>query len=397
LQDLSYIQLKSIFQDVPTPFSYLFLDSLDHNIQTALSRSQKLNIRLATKSIRSIKVLEYLQEHLGDRFCGLMTYHLDESLYLLKVGFDHCLMGYPQKLTISEAKEIKVLSEQNKKLVQMIDSVEHINDLEQIGEKLKHVFEVCVDIDLSLKLPGLNFGVYRSPLNNLEKCQQIFDRLKDSKWIKCVGMMGYEAQLAGVADYSVKNKIFDLIVQKLKRTSMPKCFHYRQEAVRLAKEYFSLEFVNGGGTGSLSATATDSSVTEVTIGSGFYCPHLFDRYEERFLPSCGYAVGISRKPAAGMITCHGGGYVASGAFGVDKIPQVFSPKQLDFIDNEMFGEVQTPFQYSGDENFEIGDPIFLRHAKAGELLERFNQLLIVRDNQMIDQWNTYRGDGLCFL
>ena len=59
--------------------------------------------------------------------------------------------------------------------------------------------------------------------------------------------------------------------------------------------------------------------------------------------------------------------------------------------------MQTPIRYNGPEKLQLGDPIFLRHAKAGELCERFTHLLVVADGALVDTFTTYRGDGQCFL
>lgn len=392
--DLSYDQQKALVKDIPRPFCFLDLDRLDKNIELAKSRSESKLIRVACKSVRSVDVLKYIQKGLGEQFCGLMTFTVNESLELLSEGFDHCLMGYPQRINESQAERIKELSQSNKKLVLMIDSPEHVHALNEWGKKIGHTFEVCVDIDLSLQLPALNFGVYRSPLRSIEQARILQAEFAKSSFLKCVGVMGYEAQVAGVQDVSGKGKVFDLIVGRLKKLSEGKILKYRAQ---IAELFGPLEFVNGGGTGSLSFTTRDDSVTEVTIGSGFYTSHLFDGYFQTFNPSCGYAIEVCRKPRENYITCHGGGYIASGALDINKIPKVFSPKGLEMDSNEMFGEVQTPFKNTGDEKLEIGDPIFVRHSKAGELMERFRNINIIKAGKIIDTWKTYRGEGKCYL
>jgi D-serine deaminase-like pyridoxal phosphate-dependent protein len=395
--ELPYNQLKEIFKDIPRPFAFIDLDILNENILLTSSRSGNKKIRIATKSIRSLEVLHYLKEKLSLQFTGLMTFHLEEALFLLNNGFDHCLMGYPQKVSIKQAELIKDLASKNKSLVLMIDSIDHLVYLEKIGKDRDVVFEVCVDIDLSLRLPKLNFGVYRSPLNQLKQFRVIFDFIKNSTNLKCVGIMGYEAQVAGLQDLNHKGKVYDLMIQGLKRVSLIKINKLRKEVVSLAENYFNLEFVNGGGSGSISQSSQDKSLTEVAIGSGYYCPHLFDEYNEKFKPSCGFAIEVERRPREDYITCHGGGYIASGALDINKMPKVFSPKGLICEPNEMFGEVQTPFKNKGEIKLEIGDPVFLRHAKSGELLERFNEIHILEKNKITKKWKSYRGEGLCFL
>jgi D-serine deaminase-like pyridoxal phosphate-dependent protein len=42
-----------------------------------------------------------------------------------------------------------------------------------------------------------------------------------------------------------------------------------------------------------------------------------------------------------------------------------------------------------------GDPILFRHAKAGELAERFRTLHLIAGGRVLDEVPTYRGQGLC--
>jgi D-serine deaminase-like pyridoxal phosphate-dependent protein len=155
--------------------------------------------------------------------------------------------------------------------------------------------------------------------------------------------------------------------------------------------------VNGGGTGSLELTAEDPSVTETTAGSGFYAPALFDGYHHfRHLPAVAFALPVTRRPGPGLFTCQGGGYVASGAAGADRLPRPYLPEGMALLEQEGAGEVQTPFSYSGPEAIAIGDPVFFRHAKAGELCERFETLLLVENGRVVDRVPTYRGHGMCF-
>ncbi|HNR30510.1 MAG TPA: amino acid deaminase/aldolase, partial [Candidatus Hydrogenedentes bacterium] len=89
--------------------------------------------------------------------------------------------------------------------------------------------------------------------------------------------------------------------------------------------------------------------------------------------------------------------IASGAAAPDKLPQPYLPEGARLIVQEGAGEVQTPVRYDGPEKLGLGDPVFMRHAKAGELCERFNTLLLVSRGRIIEETPTYRGQGWCFL
>jgi D-serine deaminase-like pyridoxal phosphate-dependent protein len=189
------------------------------------------------------------------------------------------------------------------------------------------------------------------------------------------------------------NRIISALQQKSKKELAKR----RKELVDiLKKECPDLTIVNGGGTGSLESTAEEAWVTELTAGSGFYAPALFDHYSHfKHLPAAGFALEVVRHPQSNTYTCLGGGYVASGAVGKEKAPLPYLPEGMKLTPNEMTGEVQTPFIYKG--TLEIGDPVFFRHSKAGELCEHFQELQLIKDGKTVGKTNTYRGDGKCFL
>jgi D-serine deaminase-like pyridoxal phosphate-dependent protein len=156
--------------------------------------------------------------------------------------------------------------------------------------------------------------------------------------------------------------------------------------------------VNGGGTGSLHTTAREEAVTELAAGSGFYAPTLFDRYADFSLtPAAAFALPVVRKPAARIATLLGGGYLASGPAGADRLPEPWLPPGLRFDSLEGAGEVQTPVLGGAAAALKLGDSVYLRHAKAGELCERFDRLHLVESGRVVDEVPTYRGEGRCFL
>ena len=248
-----------------------------------------------------------------------------------------------------------------------------------------------------MKIPGIHFGVLRSPVRKLEDVKKLIEDSKKYSFAKLKGVMGYEAQIAGLGDYNPAFGIKNPIIRMLKNKSIPKLQDFRTKAVEYIKSQgIELEFVNGGGTGSFESTKNDPSVTEIAMGSGLFSPTLFDYYKNfKHRPSLFYALEVCRKPEKGFITCLGGGYMASGPIGIDKVPRPFLPEGIKLTENEGVGEVQTPLETVRE--FEIGDPVFFRHAKAGEVCERFNSLLVIKDNQISKTWPTYRGMGACFF
>jgi D-serine deaminase-like pyridoxal phosphate-dependent protein len=252
---------------------------------------------------------------------------------------------------------------------------------------------------MSMDMPGLHFGVWRSPLRTPEQIRAIVERIQTSSHVWLDGLMGYEAQIAGLGDNLPGQFVKNALVRRFKQRSQREVAERRATLVDFIKQQgITMRFVNGGGTGSLATTRTEEHVTEITVGSGFYAPGLFDYYRSfRYQPAAGYAIEIVRRPQPFIYTCLGGGYIASGGIGPEKQPQPYLPAGARLDPLEGAGEVQTPIHYKGAIPLSPGDPIFMRHSKAGELCERFTHLLLVANGAIVEEVTTYRGDGKCFI
>jgi D-serine deaminase-like pyridoxal phosphate-dependent protein len=210
--------------------------------------------------------------------------------------------------------------------------------------------------------------------------------------------MAYEGQVAGVGDDAPGKRLQNLAVRAMQGASMREIASRREEIVAAVREVAQLEFVNGGGTGSLARTAAEPTVTEIAAGSGLYDPVLFDGYRSLTLrPAAGFALPVSRRPGPGIATLLGGGYVASGPAGRDRLPEPYLPPGLRFDPREGAGEVQTPVLGEAADRLRVGDRVYLRHAKAGELCERFDSLHLLAGGEVVDAVPTYRGEGETFL
>jgi D-serine deaminase-like pyridoxal phosphate-dependent protein len=281
----------------------------------------------------------------------------------------------------------------------MIDCEEHVDFLEQIGGEENVVFPICMDIDMSSAFPGLHFCVRRSSITEAPQALAVWNVVRRAKHVRLDGVMGYEAQIAGVQDRVPGSSAKNMLIAFLKRRSLAELRRRRAAIVEaLRAEGCQLRFVNGGGTGSVETTIAEDVVTEVAVGSGFYSPTLFDHYAQfRHLPAAGFAIEVVRQPTDTIYTCHGGGYIASGPPGRDRLPAPYLPQGAELLALEGAGEVQTPVRYTGPEVLTLGDPVFFRHAKAGELCERFNTLLLLHDGRIVNEVPTYRGEGQCFV
>lgn len=387
---------KKLPDEVSLPALLLDVNAFDQNCRAIAEKANGKTIRIATKSIRSIAVLKRILQS-GAVFKGVMCYNPGEAVFLAEQGFDDILLAYPC-WDPRALRKIAELNSSGKQITCMVDSSEQVDHLNELIEQTDGFFYLCLDIDMSTNFGGLHFGVRRSPLKTSGDALLLAKKIAESAKLKLIGVMGYEAQIAGVCDKLPSQKMKNRVVRFLKKHSIHKIKKRREMIVRaLKQEGHDIQFVNGGGTGSLDVTTTDESVTEVTVGSGFYAPLLFDYYQDfRFTPSLFFALPVVRNPAPHIYTCAGGGYIASGPHGVDKVPQPVGPPGGKLLPFEGAGEVQTPVYYK-NATLEIGDAIMFRAAKAGEICERFHEIICFEDQHVVDRYLTYRGEGKCFL
>lgn len=386
-----------ILKDLEAPSMWVNLDALDYNISEIYRKSSSVKIRIASKSIRSLDAINYIHSNQTNSI-GVMSYSPLEAKYLIQNGITDVLMGYP---TLEYNSVLEAQSEaikQQAKLTFMVDLPEHILFLEKIGQELNCPISICVDVDMSISFPALYFGVYRSSIRSKKDMQKLLETLKTCTYISIWGIMGYEAQVAGLADKSEGKGVFNAVIKFLKKKSIPKIAARRKEMADMLRAFVGGEIqINGGGTGSIQNTILESGITEITVGSGYFQSHLFDNFENiNHKPAAGFALRITRNPAPSIYTCQSGGFIASGPVELSKQPKLFYPADAQFLKNEGFGEVQTPLKINSNTPLNIGDIVLFRHAKAGELSEHFNNIHIFKNNSYHGSWKTYRGTGNSF-
>ena len=388
-------RFERAFATLERPFAWLDLDALDENIVTVQQACEQKKIRIATKSVRSVEVLRYLKQHL-ENTQGWMTYTAAETVFLLEQHFDDVLIGYP----VMEEKAVRHLLKfikEGKIVTFMVDKLEHVAFLAKLGEEMNVKVPICIDVNMSTDFKVLYFGTKRSSLHSLEQLTPFLEYVKKEPYVEVVGAMGYEAQIAGVGNKPV-NAVKGKIIEAMQTQAKKQVTQFRRLAIAHIKAYFpQLRFVNGGGSGSMTYTAQQKEVTEITVGSAFYAPALFDQFNHlQLAKAAGFALRVTRNPEENVVVCHGGGYTASGAMGADRLPVFYEPSYYAFFVLEGAGEVQTPVLLKGNA-VGIGDTLYFRHAKAGELCERFQVLHAVREDKYVGPYTTYRGNGQCFL
>lgn len=391
-RERSYEELEAIFAGTTAPFAFVDLDAMWSNGREMLGRADGLPIRVASKSVRCRSLLASILDH-DPGFRGLMTFTLPETLWLHGHGFRDLLVAYPSADREALA-ELARLDDERPPIV-MVDSAEQ---LELIGAATGGAgpVRVCIDLDLSWWPLGgrLKIGVKRSPIHEPAQARALAEEIVRRPGLELAGLMGYEAHIAGVVDRPLGKRLQGYAIRAMKALSLPELAERRSAAVAAVREVADVEIVNGGGTGSIHSTRAESVVTEITAGSGFYAPTLFDRYASfRLTPAAMFAMPVVRRPSGGVATLLGGGYLASGAAGPDRLPAPELPRGLRLDPLEGAGEVQTPVIGAAAASLRVGANVYLRHAKAGELCERFNSLHLLSGSEIVGEVPTYRGEG----
>jgi D-serine deaminase-like pyridoxal phosphate-dependent protein len=396
----AYERFEAIFADVQPPFAFVDLDAVWANAADMLRRSRGKPIRIASKSVRCRPVLERLLE-LDPGFQGVLGFTLPEVLWLWEQGARDLVVAYPTTDRACLTRLARITAEDpDEAPVVMVDCTEHLDLIEEAASSFVAPVRVAMDIDLSWwPLRGrIKIGPKRSPVRTAEQAVALAQEIDRRAHAKLVGLMAYEGQIAGVGDNVPRKAITNLLIRRMQTASARDVAERRAEIVTALSEVAQLGFVNGGGTGSIELTASEWAVTEIAAGSGFFAPILFDHYRAfKLRPAAMFALPIVRRPGRGIATALGGGYLASGVGAKDRMPVPYLPAGLSLDPYEGAGEVQTPLRGKAADQLRVGDRVYLRHVKAGELCERFNSLYLVTGTTIRDQVPTYRGEGRSFL
>ncbi|MDF3283236.1 MULTISPECIES: amino acid deaminase/aldolase [unclassified Gordonia (in: high G+C Gram-positive bacteria)] len=391
---VGYGRLARATADLEPPFAVVDVGALRANADSLVSRAIGKPVRLASKSVRCRPITHAVLQRPG--FRGVLALTLAEALWLASDVQD-VVVGYPTA-DVTALRQLATDAELLSRVTLMIDDVDQLDLIESVTPDGPPI-RVCIDLDASLRLLGgrVHLGVRRSPVHSPQDAVALARSIVDRPRFRLVGVMAYEGQIAGVGD-NVGSILHRLQIRGMQMVSGSELRERRAAAVAAVSEVADLEFVNGGGTGSIELTASEPAVTEVAAGSGLYCPTLFDTYRGfRPQPAAFYVMSVVRKPTPDYATVLGGGWVASGAAGSDRLPTPSWPRGLSLIELEGAGEAQTPLHGPGAAALSIGDRVWFRHAKAGELCERVNELHLVDGDQVIATVPTYRGEGKAFL
>jgi D-serine deaminase-like pyridoxal phosphate-dependent protein len=375
-----------------TPLMVVDLDAFDSNAADLVRRAGGKPVRVASKSLRVPALIERALATAG--FQGVLSYTLREALWLERQGItEDIVIAYPTVDRVALA-ELVASPSTSARVTLMVDDVAQLDVVDSVRSSHAVPVRVAIDIDAGLRLGGQHVGPKRSPVHDVEDVVRLARHVSERAGFALVGVMTYEGQVAGVPDHVPSARAKSLVVRRLKSASMSQLAERRHVIAERLAELVELEFWNAGGSGSVQASSADAAVTEIAAGSGLLVPGLFDHYESFTpRPAAFFGLPVTRKPSATMATVQGGGYIASGAVGADRAPIPWAPPGLHLTSLEGAGEVQTPLTGHPAAVLRIGDLVWFRHAKSGELFEHTNSVRLLAGDRLVDEVPTYRGCG----
>ncbi|QIG40218.1 amino acid deaminase/aldolase [Microbacterium sp. 4R-513] len=379
--------------DVSGPVAALSLPALRFNALDMLVRAGGMPIRVASKSVRIREVVDATLALPG--YHGILAFTLPEALWLAETH-DDVVLGYP---TADRGAIARLAADETAaaRVTLMVDDIAQLDLVDAVAPPGRRApIRLAIDADASWRAPGLgHIGVYRSPVHEPAEVANLARLIADRPGFRLVGLMMYEAQIAGQGDATGSG---DAVIRWMQRRSGHELLERRAAIVDAVERIAPLDFVNGGGTGSLELTASDRSVTEVTAGSGLLAGHLFDGYRAFDpAPAAAFSLEVVRKPAPDIATVLGGGWIASGPPVASRQPAPVWPQGLKTMSREGAGEVQTPLRGEAARDLRVGDRVWFRHAKSGELSERVEEFQLVQGDRRVGTTPTYRGEGKTFL
>ncbi|WLW58363.1 amino acid deaminase/aldolase [Streptomyces sp. YU58] len=390
-------QLERATQHLDPPFAVVDLDAFDANAGDLVHRTGgRATIRLASKSVRSRDLIQRVLKRQGYR--GILAFTLPEALWLAE-DHEDVVIGYPtaDRTALQQlAKDERAAS----RVTLMIDSVAQLDFIDEAVGVAHPRLRLCIDLDASLELAGgrIHLGPHRSPVHTPHQAAALAQAIQSRQGFHLAGVMSYEGQIAGMGDNQPGSPLKRTALRAMQRLSARELADRRAAAIAAVETVAPLEFVNGGGTGTVEQTSAEHVITEIGAGSGLYGPGLFDFYRRfRPRPAAFFVMPVVRRPTDKIATVLGGGWVASGPPGLDRLPTLSWPRGLRMNPMEGAGEVQTPVLGPAAHGLRLGDHVWFRHAKAGELCERVNTLHLVSGSEIIGQAPTYRGEGHAFL
>jgi len=291
---------------LPAPVAVIDLEALRYNTMDMVVRTGGLPIRIATKSVRVREVIDAALRVPGYR--GLLAFTLAEALWLAE-DHDDIVLAYP---TADRPSLERLLADEQAaaRITLMVDDESQLDFIDAVvAPAARPRVRIAIDADASWRAPALgHIGVFRSPLHSPDEVARFARRAAERDGFRLVGLQMYEAQIAGQGDDTGSG---DTLIRTVQAQSRQELRERRARIAEAVRALVPLEFVTGGGTGSLEYTGSDPALTEITAGSGLLAGHLFDGYRA-FAPAPASAIAfdVVRRPAPDIATILGGGRFA---------------------------------------------------------------------------------------
>ncbi|NEE52964.1 amino acid deaminase/aldolase, partial [Streptomyces sp. SID8455] len=176
-----------------------------------------------------------------------------ESLWLARAGARDVLLAYPS----ADRGGFAELAAEPKLAAAVTVMVDDHSQLELIDASRaggQEEIRVCLELDTSLQLLGgrIRIGALRSPLRSPAQLAELARSVARRPGFKLVGLMAYEGHIAGVGDSLVGRPLRSRAIRLMQATARKELAARRAEVVRAVRAVApDLEFVNGGGTGSV--------------------------------------------------------------------------------------------------------------------------------------------------
>ncbi len=381
------------------PVCVVDLDAFDANAADLVRRAAGKPVRVASKSLRVPALLRRALATPG--FAGVLAYSLAEALWLHDEGVaEDVVVAYPT-VDVAALRALVASPSAAAAITLMVDSAAHLDVIDSVRHSKAVPVRVALDVDAGLRMGRQHVGPKRSPLYDPAEVVALAREIVGRRGFRLVGVMTYEGQVAGVPDEVPHQRARSAVVRRMKSASLAQLEVRRREVAEALetglRDAVALEFWNAGGSGSVAEAAADPMVTEVGAGSGLLAPALFDHYQSFTpQPAAVFGVPVTRRPSPQIATVHGGGLVASGPADKHRLPLPWAPPGLHLTTLEGAGEVQTPLTGHPAALLRVGDLVWFRHAKSGELFEHANQAHLLRGAAFEESVATYRGLGHVF-
>ncbi|MEJ2295870.1 MAG: alanine racemase, partial [Candidatus Lokiarchaeota archaeon] len=267
----NYEFLIELVKDRKIPLVMCDFDTFKRNLKKAgyLLKIKKKYMRLCTKSVRVPELVKFVEQQ--DFVNGIFAFNSAEVLfYATEYQIKDILLGYPIYSDIDAEELCQAAKVEGVNVTVMVDDAKQTRILETHAKAHNVHLDLLIEIDLSYQFLGQTVGVLRSPLKQTLEILKLAQIIEDVENLSLRGIMAYEAQNASLGDDK-------LLYRFIKRRSRVYVNKMRQNIVdKLTEAGYTLDVVNGGGSGCFQENLEEPSITEIGIGSLLFKPHIFD-------------------------------------------------------------------------------------------------------------------------